>query len=181
MAQQELDLIQFTSCIAAQAGAGPAQVVRGQVINSRSFRAVLHDVPHDPFCYTASPSLAGPANAPKDTAFAYAGRSEPGIDDTLDPIRNGHRPNMSTFADQIHDGPVIVTALKMCEVQFYRLFPPQAAAPVPSLGFFRGQAIENRRSSVVEVWKAQRVLCGRLLGVTLFAAFHCWGLHARIK
>ena len=35
---------------------------------------------------------------------------------------------MSAFADQIHDGPVIVTALKMCEVQFCRLLPPQAAA-----------------------------------------------------
>ena len=35
---------------------------------------------------------------------------------------------MSAFADQIRDGPVIVTALKVCEVQFCRLFPPQAAA-----------------------------------------------------
>ena len=34
----------------------------------------------------------------------------------------------SAFAGQIHGGPVIVTSLKMCEVQFYRLFPPQAAA-----------------------------------------------------
>jgi hypothetical protein len=53
--------------------------------------------------------------------------------------------------------------------------------PVPSLGFFRGQAIENRRSCLIEVWKAKRVLWGRLLGVGVFAAFHCWGLHAPNK
>jgi hypothetical protein len=46
----------------------------------------------------------------------------------LTQIWNGHRPNMSAFADQIHDGPVIVTAVKMCEAQFCRLFPPQAAS-----------------------------------------------------
>src|SRR5262245_49751850 len=50
--------------------------------------------------------------------------------------------------------------------------------PVPSLGFLRRKAVVNRRSCLIEVWKAQRVLCGRFLGVTVFAAFHCWGLHA---
>ncbi len=32
------------------------------------------------------------------------------------------------------------------------------SVPIPSLGFFRGQAIESRRSCLIEVWKAQSVL-----------------------
>ena len=85
-------------------------------------------MPDYPLRYTVSPSLTSPANASEHSAFPHAGGRKPGIDCALDPIRNGHRPNVSAFADQIHDGPVIVTALKMCQVQFCRLFQTQAAA-----------------------------------------------------
>lgn len=88
----------------------------------------FHDMPNYPLRYTVSPSLACTAHAPEYAASAHARRNEPGIDGALYPIRNRHRPNMSTFAGQVHEGPVIVMPLKMCEVQFCRLFPPQAAA-----------------------------------------------------
>jgi hypothetical protein len=34
---------------------------------------------------------------------------------------------MPAFANQIDNSPVIVTALKMCDIEFCRLFPAQPA------------------------------------------------------
>src|SRR5690349_1781441 len=101
--------------------------MRGQILDGRYFGTVFHDMPDHSLSYSGSPGLTRPADAPEHPAFRYTGRREPGVDRALDPIRNRHRPNMSAFAYQIHDGPVVVTALKMREVQFCRFFPPQAA------------------------------------------------------
>lgn len=57
VAEQKLDLVQFPSGIAAQAGAGPTEVMRSQLINGCSFGAVLHDVPHNPLRHTISQVL----------------------------------------------------------------------------------------------------------------------------
>lgn len=70
MPKQKLDLVQFTSGIAAQSGTSPPEVMRGKFINGCPLGAVLHDMPHNPFRYTISPSLSGPANAPEHTTFA---------------------------------------------------------------------------------------------------------------
>lgn len=53
---------------------------------------------------------------------------------------------MPAFADQIDNSPVIVTALKMCEVQFCRLFRPQAAAQ------------ENREKSPISLALQSRLI-----------------------
>jgi len=75
--QQELDLVQFASGFAAQAGASPSEVMWGKPINGRFLGAVLHDMPHNPLRYTISPSLSGAANTPKHAAFADASRGKP--------------------------------------------------------------------------------------------------------
>ena len=89
MAQQKLDLIQLPSGVAAQAGAGSTEVMRGKVFNGRFYGAFFYDVPNDPFGYAVSPGLASSANTSKDAAFAHTSGHEPGIDGVLDPIRNG--------------------------------------------------------------------------------------------
>lgn len=121
-----MDLVQFPSGIAAQAGASPPEIVRGQIFNGCLFCVVLYDMPHDPLRYAGSPGLACATNAPKDAALAYAGGYQPGIDGALDPIRNRHCPNMSGLADQIDDGPVVVPPLEMRNIQFCGLFAAQA-------------------------------------------------------
>ena len=102
--------------------------MRGQIFNGRSFGAFFYNVPDDALRYAASPGLASAANAPEDAAFAHTGGQEPCIDCVLDPVRNGHRPDMPCLADQIDDGPVIVPPLKMGKIQFCGLFPAQPAA-----------------------------------------------------
>jgi hypothetical protein len=128
MAQQKLDLVEFSSGIPTQAGAGPAEIMRGQLFNGCSFGAFLYDVPYNPLRHAVSPSLACAANAPKHAAFAHTSGYKPGIDDALDPIRNRHRPNMPGLAHQVNDDPVIFAALKMGDLELGRLFPAQSAA-----------------------------------------------------
>jgi len=127
VAKQKLDLVQFSPGVAAQAGAGPTQVMRGQVFNGCSFSAVLYDMPHGPLRYTLSPCLACSANAPKDAAFVYASGHKPRIDGALDPVGNGDRSDVPAFANQINDSPVVLPTLEKGDVQFCRLSPAQPA------------------------------------------------------
>jgi hypothetical protein len=73
------------SGIAAQASAGPTQVMRGKIPDGRSFGTVFHDMPDYPLRDTVSPSLTRPANAPEHAAFPHAGGRKPGVDCALDP------------------------------------------------------------------------------------------------
>ena len=101
--------------------------MRGKLFNGGFLGAVLDDMPHDALRHTVSPCLARAANAPKHATFAHSSGCKPRINGALDPVRNGHRPNMPGLADQINDGPVVLPALKMSNVQFCRLFPAQPA------------------------------------------------------
>lgn len=75
--EQKLNLVPFPSGIPAQAGAGPAEIMWGQVLKASSLGAVLYDMPHNSLCYAGSPGLACAANAPKHAAFAHAAGHEP--------------------------------------------------------------------------------------------------------
>lgn len=113
VAQQELNLVKFPSSIAAQTSADPSEVMWGKLINSCSFGAVLHDMPHDPFRHTISPGLARATNAPKYVTFTQSCGRKPRVNGAFNPVRYGRRPNLSGLADQIDDRPVILAALKM--------------------------------------------------------------------
>ena len=127
VAQQELNLAQLPSGIAAQAGTSPSKVVRCELINSRFLGAVLHDVPHYPLRHTISPGLARATNAPKHATSTQFCRRKPRVDGAFNPVRYRHRPNMSGLADQINDRPMILPALKMSDIQLRRLFSAQTA------------------------------------------------------
>lgn len=105
VAQQKLDLVQLASGLAAQAGTGSTQVMRGQIFNGRSLGAVFGNMPYDPLRYAISPRLAGTAYTPKHAAFVHASRYKPAIDGALDPIRNRDRPNVPALANQIPQWP----------------------------------------------------------------------------
>ena len=73
------------------------------------------------------------------------------IDDTLDPVRNGHGSNMAAFAEQIDDGPVIVPALEMFYGKLSGFSAPQPA-PDRSRDNIRG----DRWLEPSEEWKGLR-------------------------
>jgi hypothetical protein len=89
VAQQELDLVQFPSSIAAQTSAGPSEIMWGKPINTCSFGAVLHDVPLDPLRHTISPGFARTTNAPKHATLTQSGGRKPRVNGALNPIRTG--------------------------------------------------------------------------------------------
>jgi hypothetical protein len=87
VSQQELDLLQFSSGIAAQ-----------PFVDSCSLGAILDDMPHDPLRYACSPGLARPANTPEHASPAYSGGLAPGVNGYLDPVGNRYCADVSAFA-----------------------------------------------------------------------------------
>jgi hypothetical protein len=85
-------------------------------------------MPDDSLRYTGSPGLSCAADAPKHAALAHASGYKPRIDRAFNPVRNRHRADMSALAKQIHDGPMVLSSLKVGDLQFSSLFPPQTAA-----------------------------------------------------
>ena len=85
--------------------------MRSEIFDRRFLGAFLYDMPHDPLCHAVSPGLACPANAPKHAALLHASGFAPGVNGRLDPVGKRHRADVSAFADQVDDGPVILPAL----------------------------------------------------------------------
>jgi hypothetical protein len=48
------------------------------------------------------------------------------VDSMLNPVGNGHRSNVAILSEDIHDGPVIVAALKMLAREVSRFGLPQS-------------------------------------------------------
>ena len=114
MAEQELDLLQLSSPASRHRRAQVRRRSSGARFSMvRSFGALPYDMPHDPFRYPVSPGFACAANAAKHAALAHSSGNKPGINGALDPIRNGHRPNMPGLANHVDDGPVVFPPLKM--------------------------------------------------------------------
>ena len=128
MAKKELNLIQLAASFTTKACTRTSKIVGSQLVDSGSLGAVFDDVPHDPLRYTCSPGLARPANTPEHAPLAYAGGLAPGVNGRLDPVGNRHRADVSAFADQVDDGPVILPALNMRELKLCNLSTAQPAA-----------------------------------------------------
>ena len=128
MAEKKLNLIQLATGFTAQPCARATKIVGCQFVDSGSFGAILDDVPHDPLRYACSPGLARPANTPEQASSAYAGGLAPGVNGRLHPIGNRYCADVTAFADQVHDGPVILPPLNTRELQLCSLSTAQPAA-----------------------------------------------------
>lgn len=65
--------------------------------------------------------------AQDQTVFDTSDR-QPFIDGSLYPGGNRHRAHMTSFTEQVNNGPVIVSLLKVRQLQTDHFAPPQAAA-----------------------------------------------------
>jgi hypothetical protein len=77
VSEQELNLLQFSAGCVAEPRASATEVMRCQLFDPGSFRAILDDMPHDPLRDPISPCLPGAANAPEQAAGSYVCRSHP--------------------------------------------------------------------------------------------------------
>lgn len=67
-------------------------------------------------------------NLREHAAPAYAGRLAPRVNGRLDPVGNRYCADVTAFADQVKDGPVILPPLNMRELQLCSLSTAQPAA-----------------------------------------------------
>ena len=86
MAQQKLDLLQFSAGLVAEPSASPAKVVGREFLDSCLFSTILHNMPDHSLSHPLPPSLTSAADAPKETAFRYAGRLEPRVESKSAPL-----------------------------------------------------------------------------------------------
>jgi hypothetical protein len=128
MAKEELNLVQFTASFTTQACACAAKFMGREFVDTDLLSVVLNDVPHDSFSYACSLGFSRATNTPKHTACIYTRGLTPGVNGGFDPVWNWHRPNVSAFTDQIHNGPVILAPLEMVDFKFGCLSPPPPAA-----------------------------------------------------
>jgi hypothetical protein len=121
--EEKLDLFEFTTRCMAKPCARSAKVMRCQSFDSGLLGAIFDDVPDNPLRYAVTPGLSRTADAPEQAAIPYLGGSKPRINRGLDPFLDGHSTNVAAFADQIHNGPVLLASLK---VRYIGLcgFPP---------------------------------------------------------
>jgi hypothetical protein len=105
----------------AQFGTGPAQIVWSEVIQLHPFGTFANDLPDEVLGDAFSPRRSMSADSPEDPVLANLGRDHPTIDRLFDPHGHGHRPHMSTFANQIDDSPTSLSVLHIFHLQSRKL------------------------------------------------------------
>ena len=98
--------------------------MRCQMLNSSSFGAVLHHMPYDPLCYEVLPARQTQRNTRPSVTSADTSQESIAL---LTQSGTGTGPNMPGLADQIDDGPVVFTPLKISKIWLRRLFTAQPA------------------------------------------------------
>ena len=111
VAEQELNLFQFASGDMTQSGTRAAKIVRSELGIAQLCGMFLDNVPDRLLRQAVTPSLARFTDASKYSSGIDPSRTGPLISDLLYPIGNGNGPNVSTFPDQIYDGPMFVAPL----------------------------------------------------------------------
>ena len=104
--QQELNLLQLAPARVAQLRTGPPQVMRCNVLQTRSLTAGLDHIPNDILRDALAPYLSGPGDGSKDPSISDSGCGRPLIECSFDPSWNGDGADMSALADQVHHCPV---------------------------------------------------------------------------
>ena len=99
MAQQELNLFQFTTAIMAQLRTGPPQIMWGNVLQSCFLAAGSDHVPDDILRNTIAPHPSQSGHRSEDFAVTDSSGSGPLVQGGLDPCGNRNRADVATFAD----------------------------------------------------------------------------------
>jgi hypothetical protein len=111
--EQELDLLQIAAVLAAELGAGPAQIVRSEAFDPDLFGRLLDHAPDRPVAQTLPHDLATLQDRPEELPFLEAGGRGPGVDRLLDPDRHRHGADPATLAAQIRNHPPVLAHLDL--------------------------------------------------------------------
>ena len=121
--EQELNLLQFSSTVMTQLGAGAPQITGCNMFQTCSLAAGSDHVPDNVLRDATAPHLSQSGDRSKDFALANPSGSCPLVESGFDPSRNGHGPNVATFATQINHGPVSLAHLDVVQFQANQFRP----------------------------------------------------------
>jgi hypothetical protein len=117
MPEQELNLLQLSSTVMTQLSAGAPQIMGCNMFQACSLAAGSDHVPDNVLRDATAPCLSQSSDSSEDFALANPSGPCPLVESGFDPVRNGHGPNVATFANQIHHGPVSLTHLDVVQLQ----------------------------------------------------------------
>ena len=127
MSQKELDLFQLSSRSVAEAGAGAAQVVRRQFLQSNPFCRILHDVPDGFLGHAFTQDPPHLRHSTEDLTSVDTRSIQPDSQLFHYPAGDRNRANVSCLALQIDNGPVFLPLFKMFDSEANGFVAPQAA------------------------------------------------------
>jgi hypothetical protein len=107
--QQELNLLQFTTGLMANAGTRPTEVVRSEGRDPTVFCLLLHDARNDLGAESGAPDPSSLVDRTKERASYNAGGFRPGVNSSFHPIRDRDSPYVATAC-------AITPSYSVCEV-----------------------------------------------------------------
>jgi hypothetical protein len=117
MSEQELNLLQLSSAVMTQLGAGTPQIMGRNMFQACSLAAGSDHVPDNVLRDATAPHLSQSGDSSEDSALTNPRGLGPLIEGGFHPVRNGHGPYVATFANQIHNGPVSLAHLDVVQLQ----------------------------------------------------------------
>jgi tetratricopeptide (TPR) repeat protein len=149
MAEQQLNLLQLTTCRPAELRSRATEIVRRDIRQARARHIRLQHLPNNFLGHSVPGDLIAPVDRPEQMPLRHAGDHRPCIDRILRPGRHRNSTDAPVLADQIDDAPTVVALLNVLHGQV-RQFGPAKSAP------------EQRREHGPV---AQSLLCSHVWGV----------------
>ena len=79
-----------------------------------------YNVPDHFLCHFLVPDDALPRDSAEEFALGHMSRGQPVVDHLFDPARNWNCTNMAALADEIDDGPMLLTTLEVIDGEQYQ-------------------------------------------------------------
>jgi hypothetical protein len=127
MPEKKLDLLELATRNMTKAGARAAKVVGRDFFEACLFGKRLYDVPDHLLSQPSSPNDSALIDRSEYAAIYDIRRSAPVVYSLFDPVGDRYRTDMTTFANEIHDGPVILALLNVIHGEVHKFRPPQPA------------------------------------------------------
>lgn len=127
MSEQKLNLIQFAARVAAKTCTGATEIVRCEGWHPDLQSRGANHVPDRFFTDPLPQHSSRPADTAEDSSTVDRRRTDPVQQLRVYPVRHRDRANMASFANKVHDGPLILSLLQVFHTQMGGLVAPQTA------------------------------------------------------
>src|ERR1035437_5766984 len=98
------------------------------VLQSRALTALSHHAPHQILRDAFTPYFLSPGDGTKDLSFPNPSRCHPSVKCVFHPLRNRHSANAPSFANQIHNSPMVLAGLDLVSLQADQLGSTETTA-----------------------------------------------------